>query len=302
MKTKYGILASFLIILASNLFAADVNWSSASGEKILLIGNPGSGKSTLLNSLVGKTVFKGGLNAGEGLTKLFQAYLHNGVTFIDTPGLNDIKYQKEAAKQIEMALKGGGSYRIFFVMNLDSLRVRKDDIAAMNLILEAINVKELKFNVIINKVSKREMTRLSNTKEDLAAVMLSINSMDYQTDKILFIPEDRDFEDEDGTFLSIAKEKRDFILKHSNVTKIEPEQVKKIQIDKYEELKKQTAAQIDKLKQDIASGNDRIQDLLDEIERGRKKPEEGKQENPDDLVPLIVNVIVGTFNAICLFL
>ena len=90
-------------------------------NNVVFVGNPGTGKSTLLNGLIGKVEFESGVSFGEGLTQRLQRYTHtDGTVYMDTPGLDDIKSKKEAAAEIEAALRSGGSFRIFFLVLLDS--------------------------------------------------------------------------------------------------------------------------------------------------------------------------------------
>ena len=90
----------------------------------MFIGNPGAGKSTLANCVAKKNLFESGINYGQGLTFQLDWKVHNGITYIDTPGLADIKLRQEAAKAITEALKKDGIYQIFFVITLQSGRLR----------------------------------------------------------------------------------------------------------------------------------------------------------------------------------
>ncbi len=87
---------------------------------ILLIGNPGVGKSTLSmgNGLLKKSEFKSGVSLGSGMTKILQVVDELENCYTDTPGLSDTKMRKQAAVEIEKALKSGGSFKVFFVITL----------------------------------------------------------------------------------------------------------------------------------------------------------------------------------------
>lgn len=80
---------------------------------IIMMGNPGAGKSTLLTSLVeGTTTFHSGVNIGKGKTTDLQEVTYNGKTYIDTPGLADVKIRDQAAAKIERALSKGGDFQV----------------------------------------------------------------------------------------------------------------------------------------------------------------------------------------------
>jgi predicted GTPase len=75
------------------------------GLSIIAIGNPGSGKSTTLNYLAQKLIFKSGVAIGSGLTYELNKVKVNGITYCDTPGLNDAKKREAFGKAISEALK-----------------------------------------------------------------------------------------------------------------------------------------------------------------------------------------------------
>ena len=85
--------------------------------------------------------------------------LHNGVTYLDTPGLSDINIRKQAAKAITEALKQNGMYQIFFVITLEAGRVRPEDITTMKLVLQSS--KDIRYySIIINKLTKGSLNGL----------------------------------------------------------------------------------------------------------------------------------------------
>lgn len=98
----------------------------ASRDLLVVVGNPGTGKSSLLNSLIGKVAFRSGTSWGAGLTGALDMELHNGVTYCDTPGLNDVAMQEQAAAAIKEALQqeGAYTYRLLFVIAPRSQRPR----------------------------------------------------------------------------------------------------------------------------------------------------------------------------------
>lgn len=78
---------------------------------------------------------------------------HDGVTYLDTPGLADVKLRQEAARAITTALRKSGTYQIFFVITLQAGRIRPEDMATIKLVLESCS--DIKcYSIIINKLSK----------------------------------------------------------------------------------------------------------------------------------------------------
>ena len=119
----------------------------------VIIGNPGVGKSTLANCMANTDLFKSGLNFGKGMTNKLDEKKHNGITYLDTPGLADNSMHKAAAEAITEGLKKDGEYQIFFVVTLEAGRLRPTDLAIINLVLASAK-SITSYNVIINKLSE----------------------------------------------------------------------------------------------------------------------------------------------------
>lgn len=93
-------------------------------HKVIVIGNPGCGKSTLLSSLVeGSAVFNSGISIGKGKTKEIQIVEYNGTSYIDTPGLSDVKLRAIAASEIEKAFKIGGEYKVALILLMTIINI-----------------------------------------------------------------------------------------------------------------------------------------------------------------------------------
>ena len=142
----------------------------------LLIGNPGVGKSTILNGLIGVAHFKSGVSLGQGMTYQLDVFKPEGQphTFMDTPGLSDAKMRKQAAEAITQALKKDGNYKVFFIVTLESGRVRPDDATTMKLVLEAAPAIGNKYGIIINKVTKGIMDKVSSQSDAFEVILSSL--------------------------------------------------------------------------------------------------------------------------------
>lgn len=131
----------------------------------LFIGNPGTGKSTLANCIAQYVLFNSGISIGSGKTHRLDRKEYNGITYLDTPGLADIKMRQDAASSITRALKQDGYYQIFFVVTLSAGRVRPEDLTTLWLVL--LNAPSIKsFSIIINKLSPWEYDTLQKNNKN----------------------------------------------------------------------------------------------------------------------------------------
>ena len=67
------------------------------------IGNAGGGKSTLANCIAGRILFKSGGHPCPSLTDRLYKEKHDGIMYLDTPGLDDVKKRRAAARAITEA-------------------------------------------------------------------------------------------------------------------------------------------------------------------------------------------------------
>ncbi|CAN8062305.1 unnamed protein product [Agarophyton chilense] len=137
-------------------------------EHVIVAGNPGVGKSFILNCILGSPVFKSGVAFGSGLTTALNSKTIDGVRYSDTPGLNDVKISRKAAREISKAFRKGGRIKLFFVTTLEAGRLRLDDVTTMKVILDAIRDAKVdpnkKFSVIFNKCEPEELECIKNIK------------------------------------------------------------------------------------------------------------------------------------------
>ena len=96
----------------------------------LFIGNPGAGKSTLANCIAKRVLFKSGISFGSGKTKKLDKTEHEGIEYLDTPGLADINIRQSAATAITKALKQSGLFCCCTKCRKISTRGRDNNIAS----------------------------------------------------------------------------------------------------------------------------------------------------------------------------
>jgi len=124
----------------------------AKQDKIMLFGNPGVGKSTIINSVVGKIVSHSGFSrTGSGITTKYSPYHSKLGILLDTPGLDDVKTRATACEEITKALKQNGTYKLIFLCTMESGRVRGNDVATVESVMNAVDCP---YNVIVTKLGK----------------------------------------------------------------------------------------------------------------------------------------------------
>ena len=115
--------------------------------------------------MANKVLFKSGFKLGGGLTFQLDSKIYDGITYMVTPGLADVKLRMEAAQAISKALKQDGIYQIFFVIKLEAGRIRPEDMATIRLVLDSS--KDIKYySIIINKLSSKAYDCLAKKDND----------------------------------------------------------------------------------------------------------------------------------------
>lgn len=124
-----------------------------------------------------------------GLTYEFEKRKVNDVTFMDTPGLDDIKLRKQAAKAISTALKQNGYYQIVFVVTLESGRVRSNDIALVKLVLQSATEISY-YGIIFNKLTKPEIKEIKKQPDSVQNLIsqLDINLEETESSRPIPVP------------------------------------------------------------------------------------------------------------------
>ena len=217
----------------------------------LFIGNPGIGKSTLVNCLTQKVLFKSGASVGKGLTYELGMEKHNDIIYLDTPGLADIELRETAAKAITEALRKNGRYQIFFVVTLESGRVRPQDVATIKLVLE--NAKDItSFSLIINKLTKKMRNKILENDRKLQKELVTKISLGCGSDLVpcgvLLLLRNDDLDDTDNTF-AVMKDLNKFVKEASDV-EVKPSNVQNIPAEDYDKIVQQFEEQLSLLRND----------------------------------------------------
>ena len=242
----------------------------------LFIGNPGVGKSTLINCLAEKVLFKNGVSIGGGMTYQLEEKKHNGITFMDTPGLADIKLRKAAAQAITKALKKNGTYQIFFVVTLEAGRVRAQGLTTIRLVLE--NATDItSYSLIVNKLTPRLYKELlGNEGKKLRQLVAELNfrgAQNVHPPEILLLLRKDQLDDADNAFAELEGLKS--FVENAPCVKVIPNHVRNIPGDDYFD-KQLTLMQneIDRLRRN----NEEMRIHLQQTEKRYREMQQGKHK------------------------
>jgi len=210
----------------------------------IAIGNPGVGKSTFLNSLIGVPgAFESGVSFGGGLTKVLKWYTDpKGNKFVDTPGLSDVDIAQQAAEEIHKALESGGLFKVFFIVTLESGRVRPDDKATINLVLQAVENIGTNYSIVINKLQPKVLAKLVNEEESRQKLATQLHIGLPKTKSIFYIPFQSELDAENNKAAQLDK---DFLLFVEKAPTVDIDVVSAIA---YQNLKKEIEEMKEELK------------------------------------------------------
>ena len=132
----------------------------------LFIGNSGTGKSMVANNIAERVLLKNEISSGSSETFKLDKNEHDGVMYLKTLGLADIKIRKGAASAITKSLRQDGTYQVYFVVTLRGGRFRPEDLTTIWLVLlKAPDIKSC--SILINKLSQVEYDCLRDFNEML---------------------------------------------------------------------------------------------------------------------------------------
>ena len=189
----------------------------------------------------------------------------DGITYLDTPGLADIKLRQQAAEAITKALKQDGIYQVFFVITLEAGRVRPEDMETIRLVLESAS--DIKYySLIINKLSTPAYDRLLEDNAEqlkiLVAELLEQINCKNEPPTILLLMHKFKLSDENDQFMK-WEELNEFVIKAPSI-KVKPACAKDIDGDpsSFQEKLDILNRQLDELRSD----NERMRRIQKETE------------------------------------
>ena len=143
----------------------------------------------------------------------------DGINYLDTPGLTDIKLRQQAADAITKALKQDETYQVFFVITLEAGIAQPEDMTTIRLVLESAS--DIKYySLIINKLSTIAHDLLLEDNAEqlkiLAAELLKQINCKSEPPTILLLMHQFKLSDENDQFMKLD-ELNEFVMKAPSI-------------------------------------------------------------------------------------
>ena len=204
---------------------------------------------------------------------------------MDTPGLSDVEMRQNASEEITKALRAGGRYKVVFVVNTESGRIRPDDVAMVKLVLESAP-EITDYGLIFNKISKNLMKQIDSNPKIIGQMVVSFTVRDRESSPIPFplflrkVEEIYDVNDAVADFPELVE-----FMEIVPLVGIHEEKVENIKANEYEEMTMELKKEIDDLKENNARMEEKMEEdkkrytekINNLIAEGRKQYEEGLQ-------------------------
>merc|ERR1719329_577887 len=176
-----------------------------------------------------------------------------------------MKMREAAGKAIEEALKQSGTYKIVFIIALQSGRLNPMDVATIRTILRACPIIESNYGIIINKVAPRRVAGMKENVQTLCALMFE----EIPSSPWIFVnPNDDILDDEENKLVEPSEELLRFLERMPRID-IAPEDVGKVDaremeslIVKFESMIERFQKDKEALQENIARQDEHIKTLL----------------------------------------
>ena len=188
---------------------------------------------------------------------------------MDTPGLCDVEKRKQAAEAITKALKQEGIYKVFFVLTLDHGRLRPDDIALLQLVLESAS-ELTKYYLIINQVISSLKKKLADSNSIFNILLRGGVKKENLPAETLIMKRDDEIEGESDMYIKDAGKLIRFV-RNADGVQIYSKRVKDIQIQEFEKIRQQVEKEINEIKRKNADFEDLIKVITAERDELRRR-------------------------------
>jgi flagellar biosynthesis GTPase FlhF len=193
------------------------------------------------------------------------------VRYIDTPGLSDVHLRKQAAAAIDQVLHEGGRFQVCFVLTTQKGRIVADDLATLKLVLDAAQIPDHHYSIIINQVTEKQLKKMDK-REWVANLMKGLEGRVPITDSVHFIQAHEDLLEEDNMTVTFDAETMSF-LENMPVFDIDSKMVKDVNAEDIDFM----AQKFDEVSQELEAAQKRIEAALVEkaiAEEERKRAED----------------------------
>ena len=221
--------------------------------------------------------FKSGVSFGAGLTYQLDTVEVNGVTYMDTPGLDDIEMRKKAAEAITHALKQDGSYRVMFVLTLEAGRIKPNDITTMNLVLDSAP-EITNYGVVFNKIPEDELKMIPREGKQALLTQVSARTTKGESKPLpipLFVAENKNLKSKTNATTTIPG-LEDFVLCLPPLV-IHSGKVKEISTESFDEMREKLEEQLSHYKRNQEALEEQMKNDKEDFKRQYKKMEEENQ-------------------------